>query len=129
MIDFIDTKLNQVGDFGNSRKDTLKGYVAERKLVRIIKSNRDEVEKYLFSKYNISPTVSLKIKETAEQKAKRLKYNNSDPYETYDSSELLISKFISLSAHNCIEALDIYDYEGLHNMIDFVQKNFPILQL
>ena len=88
-----------------------------------------KIEDYLKEKYNISKLVSLKIKEEKEDRDKRLKYNSGDPYETYASSDLLISKLISLDANNCIEALDIYDYEGVRSFIDFIQKNFPILRL
>lgn len=128
-MDYIDTKHDEIGFHDENRKKSLKGYVSERKLVRFIKENKDEIEKYLLSEYHIPPEVSLKVKEEKIDREKRLKYNTKDPYETYLAIDLIESRLIAMNAEECIELLDIYEYEGVYKFIDYIQLHYPILRL
>lgn len=94
-------------------KNVCQGYVAERKLARVIKNNENAVQHYLEQKYRIEPITRM------ESVTKRYKY------DVYSSSELLTHKLTRLSGKACIDLLHTLEESGILAVIDKLQQISP----
>ena len=103
-----------IGDHKQYNRKSLKGYVAEGKLKRIIQNNQREIEEYLKSRYRIQRT---RVDEMPEGLYR---------IEQYRSSELLQYKLAHLSPELCIILLEIYEENNILAVVDKIQEVSPL---
>lgn len=110
-----------IGDGGKYDKSSLKAYVYESKLKRVIVTSTDEVKEYLKSKFNISDKIRVKSEVKDE--------DGNSQYEEFDVIDNIKSKLIGMDSKTCLKLWEIYEEKGLHSLINAIQFLSPIQRI
>lgn len=112
----------EVGDNSGFDRSSLKAYVCESKLKRIIKENRNDVLEYVQSKFNISNPIKIRLDKSEELISDRT-------HEEYDVIDSITAKITSMNTKNSLKLWEIYEEKGLNSLLNAIQYLSPIQKI
>jgi hypothetical protein len=112
----------QVGENAGFDKSSLKAYVCESKLKRVIAMNHVEVLGYLEERFKISNPIRIRMDAPKDDV-------NKFTYEEFDVIETVKSKLTSLNSKKCLQLWNIYEEKGLKSLLNALQFLSPIQKI
>lgn len=107
----------EVGDNKGYDKSSLKAYVCESKLKRVVVLNREVVLEYLRSKFGIINPIRIRLDKSEEG------------HENYDVIDSIKAKLTSMNSKNSLKLWDIYEEKGLIPLLNAIQYLSPIQKI